>query len=263
MKKLLIALMLVCMVLLIADPIPIGEGVLTNTSLPMEPFYGYTYSQVIYTAAEIGEAVNIENVAWHYNGYSAWTENEVTIYMGHTTLDEFGVYPSWIPVSELTEVWSGPFSVLDFEHWVTIELDNQFAYNGTDNLVIAFDANTAGYPTGGYSCEFYGSATTLNRSIFFYSDSNNPDPANPPTGTYRNDELEITNLEAQKEEKQEVRAAAVQAIIFNIILNNEALLPSGFVNGNCYDSVTMAPIEGANVAVGILWAAQMRVVFMK
>ncbi len=246
MKKLLIALMLVCMVLLIADPIPIGEGNLTNTHLPMEPFYGFTYSQVIYTAEEIGSAVNIENVAWHYNGAAAWTENEVTVYMGHTTLDEFGAYPSWISITELTEVWSGPFTVLNFDHWVTIDLDTQFAYNGVDNLVIAFDANTSGYFSS--LAEFYGTSTTLNRSIWYYDDYTNPDPANPPTT--RSDELGYSALEAQKIGKDVMRMSGVSPYIANVILNHDGVLPSGFVNGHVYDIDTNAPIEGATVSVG-------------
>jgi len=245
MKKLIIAVLLVCVGLLIADPIPIGEGMETGTYLPMEPYYGYTYSQVIYTADEIGGAVDIENVAWHFNGNSAWVE-DCTIYMGHTTLDEFGVYPSWMPLTELTEVWTGGFSVMDFDHWVTIELQNIFAYNGTDNLVIALDANTPGYHSS--LDEFYGSTTTLNRSIYFCSDSNNPDPANPPTGTYRDDPNPIE--EAHPTDKEVMRAAGVQPYIANIILNNDAVMPSGFVSGEVVDFDTNAPIEGATVLVG-------------
>jgi hypothetical protein len=244
MKKIIIAMLLVCAVLLMADPIPIGDGAETNHHLPMEPFYGYTYSQVIYTADEIGEAVNIENVAWHYNGNSAWVE-DVVVYMGHTTLDEFGTYPSWIPLEELTQVWSGGFTALDFDHWVTIDLDEIFAYNGTDNLVIAFDANTEGYSSS--LDEFYGTTTDLNRSIYFYSDSNNPDPANPPTTTYRQN---YDPDEAAKIGKTRERAAGVQAYIANIILNHDGVLPSGFVNGYVYDTDTNAPIEGATVAAG-------------
>jgi len=243
MKKLLILAVLVCMGLLIADPIPIGEGTLTTTHIPMDPYWGYTYSQVIYTAAEIGGAVDIENVSWHYNGNSAYTEESCTIYMGHTTLDEFGAFPSWIPVTELTEVWTGPFTMMDFDHWLTVELDNMFAYNGTDNLVIAFDANTVG--CGSYGDSFIGTGTTVNRSIYYYSDGTNPDPANPPTSRGTEN---YSALEAQELNKTVMRASGVQAVIANIIINNDAVLPSGVVNGNVY-AAQEVPIEGAEVTV--------------
>ncbi|MCF7921039.1 MAG: carboxypeptidase regulatory-like domain-containing protein [Candidatus Cloacimonetes bacterium] len=246
MKKLLIAVLLVCIGLLFADPIPIGEGSLTNTHLPMEPFYGYTYSQVIYTADEIGGAVDIENVAWHFNGYAAYTEESCTVYMGHTTLDEFGAYPSWIPVTELTAVWTGPFIMLAFDNWLTVDLDTPFAYNGTDNLVIAFDANTVGYGSSG--SEFYGTTTTLNRSIWYYSDTVNPDPANPPVT--RSDDLGYSELEAQKIGKDAMRASGVSPYIANVILNHDGILPSGFVDGHVYDDTTFEPLEGATVNVG-------------
>lgn len=246
MKKLFIAVLLVCIGLLLADPIPVGDGTETNIHLPMEPYYGYTYSQTIYLAEEIGTTANIENIAWHYNGSNAWTEDECVIYMGHTTMTDFGdTYPNWIPVDELTEVYNGPLSVLDFDHWVTVDLTNNFAYNGVDNLVIAFDANTDGYHNS--SDEFFGTETTLNRSIYFYSDSNNPDPQEPPTGTYREN---YDPQEAAKIGKTRERSGGVQAYIANIILNHDGILPSGFVNGYVYDQDTNAAIEGANITVG-------------
>ena len=59
--------------------------------------------------------------------------------MGHTSLsshslDESGV-PSWVDISELTQVFAGTVSVVD--QVVDIVFETPFEYNGTDNLMIA------------------------------------------------------------------------------------------------------------------------------
>ena len=71
--------------------------------------------------------------------------------------------------------------VVTGQGYVTITFDTPFAYDGTSNLIIAVDENDSALL--GITEDFYNSVSTANRSIYYRSDSTNPDPAAPPTGT--------------------------------------------------------------------------------
>lgn len=159
----------------------IVSGSTTNRGIPIEPFYGYTYSEQIYLQSEIAQAGDITEIYFQYNGNSAWTDN-IVVYMGHTTKSSFTGSTDWITSSSMTQVYNGTISVTTTAGWVKIILDAPFTYNNSDNLVIAVDENTAGYHSSGD--EFLCAART-NRSIYYRNDSNNPNPASPPTATSR------------------------------------------------------------------------------
>ena len=54
MKKLYTFVFLICFSFIsVYSQVQVGTGTVTNEELPIEPYYGYTYSQVIYTSAEI------------------------------------------------------------------------------------------------------------------------------------------------------------------------------------------------------------------
>ena len=163
--------------------IQIGDGTETNQGMPMEPYYGYTYTQSIYSQADIDIAGDIEIIAWHYNGYSAWGPDDIKIYMAHTSLTSYETTDSWVALDDLTLVYDGTLSVPAVDGWVPVTLDTPFSYNNTDNLIIAFEENTTGYH--GNNEEFYNTAADENVSITYRNDSTNPDPATPPTGTLK------------------------------------------------------------------------------
>ncbi len=164
----------------IANLLIIGQGTETETHLPLEPYYGYTYSQSIYTSDELNlGSCAINKISYNWNKNSSFTD-EIKLYLGHTTDASFSSTTDWFPVSQLTEVYAGDFSVNTSDDWVEIEFTIPFNYNGTSNLVIAIDENTSGYHAS--SDEFYCFTTSSNQSIYYYSDSTNPDPASPPTG---------------------------------------------------------------------------------
>ncbi|MCK4357149.1 MAG: immune inhibitor A, partial [Candidatus Cloacimonetes bacterium] len=166
------------------EMVQIGQGTETNKHLPMECFYGYTYSQSIFLQSEINIAdQRISTLYYHYNGNSAWTD-DIVVYIGHTNLTTFDNSSAWVPFlgRNLVEVYSGPMSVPSVDSWIEIVFDSPFNYNNVDNLVIAFDENTSGYHSS--SDEFYCTSTDpLSRSIYYYNDNINPDPTDPPDGT--------------------------------------------------------------------------------
>lgn len=96
-----------------ADRIQIGIGGSTDEELPLEPYNNWTYSQCLYDQSDIdaGEPIKIDTLYYQYNGYSSWTENPVAIYLGNTTKSSYSSTTNWVDDADMTNVFSGSFSV--------------------------------------------------------------------------------------------------------------------------------------------------------
>ncbi len=253
--------------------IQIGAGAEVNQGMPIEPFYGYTYTQTIYPQADIDMVGDIQTIAWHYNGNSAWGPDDVKIYMAHTDSTSFATTESWLAAEELTLVYDGTLSVPAVDGWVPVTLDTPFNYNNTDNLLIAVEENTEGYHSSGD--EFFNTATENNVSITFRSDSNNPEPTEPPAGTlkayYPNVVLVMeggetpiefpapTNLTAEIENENDVHLTWNKPILpeeeGQWLWHGSGVYDDGFGTGNAftytgvvrYDATDLANFSGANL----------------
>ena len=166
----------------IAAQVTIGTGTTEDQGLPIEPSSTYSYSQVIYLQSEIGAAMDIATLVYPVSAATYINDsNDWVIYMGHTTKTQFDSTTDWIDVANMIQVFSGVIDVNGGS--VSVSLDTPFSYNGTDNLVIAIDENTAG--ADGMDDDFLCSSVTNPRGITFLGDyQNNPDPASPPTASY-------------------------------------------------------------------------------
>ncbi len=158
-----------------------GNGVATSGNLPINPFFGYSYSQVIYSADLFnGETGALESIAYEYNGNAAF-EDDIIIYLATTPLDSFTENTDWLPASELTEVYNGTLTTTEEAGWITITFDTPFNYDGSANLVVAVEENTEGYH--GNSDKFFGYETEATVALRHNSDSVDADPTDPPSGT--------------------------------------------------------------------------------
>ncbi len=158
-----------------------GLGEATAGNLPINPYFGYTYSQVIYSAEQFnGQTGAIESIAYQYNGNTAF-EDDIIIYLATTNLDSFTETTDWLPAADLTEVYNGTLVTTTEAGWITITFDTPFNYDGTANLLVAFEENTEGYHTS--SDKFFGYETEASVALRHTSDSVNADPTEPPTGT--------------------------------------------------------------------------------
>jgi len=163
-----------------ANLVVIGEGTATAFyTVPINNFYRYSATQSIYLASEINRASGetIETIQYHFSAYGNFTQ-EVTVYMGYTSQNTF-TGTTFIPFSELQEVYNGPFTGTDTVDpetggsWVTLELEEPFVYDALQNLVIGFVENEAGnYP--GTSYTFYQMPTTGTRSLAIQNDTAGP-----------------------------------------------------------------------------------------
>jgi hypothetical protein len=159
-----------------------GAGT-TEDNAPSWTYYNYSYSQAIYLQTEIATAGNITKIRFDWDGSAAQTRN-IVIYMGHTTKSTLTSTTDWVAVSGMTQVYSGSLSLTTTAGYHEITLSTPFAYNNSDNLLIAFDDNTGNASGGGFNTKFRGTTTSTNyRTLYRYSDPSNIDPAAPGTGT--------------------------------------------------------------------------------
>ena len=190
MKKLYTFVFLICFSFIsVYSQVQVGTGTVTNEELPIEPYYGYTYSQVIYTSAEINSSGDISGISYTATAETTLAScSDWTVYMAHTANSSFADGDSWEPFENLTQMFTGTVSIAD--GIVDIIFDTPFSYDGSNNLLIAVDQNQAGYDSSAH--DFYCSTTSDVRALTYYSDSTNPDPTAPLTGQIRNSIANVT-----------------------------------------------------------------------
>jgi len=160
-------------------------GSLTSTTgsyqLPVNYYYNFTYSQQILTSAEIGQSGLITSIRISFIGPNLALTDNWTVYLGHKSSATFSSTSDWVPLSQLTQVFSG--IVVPGASWVDLVLTTPFVYNtSAGNLVIAIDENASGYT--GTTNIFRTNTGTNNRTLHYYTDGTNPDPQSPPTASY-------------------------------------------------------------------------------
>ena len=157
------------------EGITIGSGTETFEKLPGYSYYNYSFTEQIYTAAEIGTSVQFTSLAF-YNGGATKTR-ALDVYMIHTTKSSFTSNTDWIPVSSANLVYSGSVT-MTADTWTTLNLDTPFMYNGTSNLAIVVDDNTGSWTDPPHmSCRVF--ATGSNQALWIFSDETNYNPSSP------------------------------------------------------------------------------------
>ncbi|MFA6824424.1 MAG: hypothetical protein WCR38_02315, partial [Bacteroidales bacterium] len=115
--------------------VTIGSGTTGVNTLPIGSYYNYSYTQQIYTAAEIGAQTGvITSIGFEYIYASSMTVNNVKVFIGNTSNTTFATTSSWIPTSSMQEVYNG--SITFQNGWVFITLDNYYQWDNISNLVV-------------------------------------------------------------------------------------------------------------------------------
>jgi hypothetical protein len=161
----------------------IAGNVTSNNGVyqPVLRYYAHSYGQYIYYAADMGgKAGAISSLAFYDNDAGAFNANNITVWLGNTSKNEFTtpVATEFVPVSQMQQVFHGSVTGTAGAGWLTIEFDDDFDYTG-GNLVVAIHSSQSPYLSPG--TRFYNTSTgTLHKSIQTYGDSTNPiDPLNP------------------------------------------------------------------------------------
>lgn len=181
MKKITFCLLFLLAMFQSQGQVLIGNGTALK-NLPINPYYGYSYSQSIYTAAEINATGNITTISWYYGGPTGNNipnSQNLTVYLGHTTKTSFSSNTDWEPISGLTEVYTGGI-IVNGPGWASITFTTPFNYNGTDNLVIATAELQSGYDNNG---DYFAShEASSDRSIVYQNDGTPPNLTTPQDG---------------------------------------------------------------------------------
>ena len=171
----------------------VGNGT-ANGYIPIYPYHNYSYSQTILMPYEVGFAGQITKIKYKFAGSAAdfINSDSITLYMGHTTKETFTSNTDWIPISSLTQKFKGKITYLS-TNWVEITLSSPFTYNGTSNLAIAVEEDR---PDCTASAQFFNSTQVSGgaRSIYFHSNTDNPNPASPPTAYSRVSQIPTMNI---------------------------------------------------------------------
>ena len=174
MKKkvfsLMMTLLLAFMGIAKAEVVTIGEGTSTTYQFPVNSLYNYSFTEMIYSAEEVGTAGTINSVSFHFNGNNV-LDRTVVMYMKNVSRSSFESASDYEDVTSASLVYTGMLQSAAVDGWVTLTLDTPFAYDGTSNLMIAFDDNT-----GSWSSRNFYYTTAANMGLCYYSDSYNPDP---------------------------------------------------------------------------------------
>ena len=167
--------------------VSVGNGTLLNEEMPIEPYYKFSYSQVIYHSGEINASGTITGLKYTANPATTLENSDGwDIWIGHTSLDQHEPVDgttnvSWVDINELTQVFSGNVSISD--QVVSITLDTPFEYNGEDNLIIAVnETSNVNNQYDSSTHDFYCTATPgVSRGYVYYNDLTSFDPYNPVT----------------------------------------------------------------------------------
>ena len=151
-------------------------GDTTSYQIPINTWYNYTYSQMLYAPSDVGGGMNINKISFNYTSADDITcKNSCIIYMGHRSNGNFSGnnVSDLVPLNTLNKVYEGPFNFST--GWNTIMLDTSFSYNGTQYLVVAIDDNSGDYHNSSYK---FSCTNTGNRysSLTLYSDNENYNP---------------------------------------------------------------------------------------
>lgn len=175
MKKLLLIASLAMALMANAQTITIGEGNGMTDAVPYNTFYNYSFTEQIFLASEIEYAGSIKAVSFRL-AYSYNTEytSDIVVYLKNVSRSTFEDTADYEPVTEEDIVFSGPWTIpADYDGWITIEFDTPFAYNGTDNLLIAVDENSEDY-----AIRYFRFTDTPNTVLSYCSDIWNLNPYN-------------------------------------------------------------------------------------
>ena len=168
------------------------ESAQANNVLPMYSLYNYSYSQQIYTAAEIGAPGVITSITLWLYGNADLPEMSFDIYLKETDKEAFESTDDWVSVTADDLVFSGKETIHNTTAKpYTFYLDTPFEYSGRSNLLVCFNNKTGSWKEGLYGMAFASSSENFQRSIYVYQDDNAYDPTNPTftaknTTNYRN-----------------------------------------------------------------------------
>lgn len=147
--------------------IPVGHATASYTKLPSHSNYKFGFTEQIYTPEKLGGSRELTSISFFNDGQTK-TRN-YSIYLKQTDKSGFHSNTDWVPVMPMNKYFEGTVT-MTANTWTTIQFERTFYYDGTSNLVLAFDDNTGSY-SNGMSCRAF--PTDDYHSLWIVSDDTN------------------------------------------------------------------------------------------
>lgn len=116
----------------------IGNGSTTISSIPVNVYYMYSYSQAIYTDAEVGNIDTIHGISYNYNGTNNPTRT-IDVYIAD--VENASLANGCLDISQFTQVATN-YSWSLSNGWNQIVFSEPFVHQSGKDIVIAVDDNT-------------------------------------------------------------------------------------------------------------------------
>jgi hypothetical protein len=143
--------------------VTIGEGMNTTYYAPFGPYYKNSWVQMIYPASAFETEGYINALSWEVDYANAQDCSSLKIYIGTTTHENNTSTTDWVPMEDLTLVYSASdITIGSAAGWETYTLNTPFYYNGEDNLVIVTSRSASEYKS------LYYKATGNNTDAVMY-----------------------------------------------------------------------------------------------
>lgn len=143
--------------------VTIGEGTNTTYYAPFGPYYKNSWVQMIYPASAFETEGYINALSWEVDYANAQDCSSLKIYIGTTTHENNTSTTDWVPMEDLTLVYSASdITIGSAAGWETYTLNTPFYYNGEDNLVIVTSRSASEYKS------LYYKATGNNTDAVMY-----------------------------------------------------------------------------------------------
>ena len=243
-------------------PVTVGEGTASTQGnyFPTQTYYNYSYTQQIIPASQLNnEAQDFSALAFQYFLSTSLTRN-LDIYLAHVP-DSLNLSAGWILPSEdngitFTQVYSGQTALNNSgaDYWFEFPFNQNFAYNGTDNILVAVLDHTGSWSNSSNKFYTHSDANTTNMSRYVYRDASTYDPFNPDAGgtlssnvnnirfiycdmssCIRPNTLAVGNVDAYSAEISWFNPNSTQnAEVEYRAAGEEDWIPSGMVTGSTY-----------------------------
>lgn len=155
---------------LVGGDVQIGNSTSTTCYLPSYNYYNYSFSEQIFTAAELGGANTFHSISLQASSVNATSRNW-DIYLMPTTETSLSAFVNLNATAQ--KVFSGNATIS--QGWFTINFDSNYVYDGSTNLMLIVDDNTGTYVSANY---YYCTDNPNGSSVRVYSDPTNYDPYN-------------------------------------------------------------------------------------
>ncbi|MBO4751958.1 MAG: fibronectin type III domain-containing protein [Bacteroidales bacterium] len=153
--------------------VELSGGNTTSSYVPFYGYYSYGYSQMLYSASVLSPMDTIWGVKFYLTSANSTTYT-FDLYIANTTTSSVSL-SSYVASSQLTRVVQNR-QISFTQGWNYIEFTTPFIYDGSSNIVVAFDNNTGSYSSGISFAHYSGAGCN---SCYWYQDGGDIYPSSP------------------------------------------------------------------------------------